>query len=173
VAGIIPLVSERSTVRLEVGAHETKRQRWQRIARSAAEQSGQLLVPTIEEAVGLSRALDLVRGSDALLFFWEEAGGCSLAAALDEASLSDGATGGEGKDEGQGKEKNEEKDTARCPRVALFVGPEGGFSVEEARALENAGARTVTLGATILRTETAAVVACALTLSQLGALGAR
>jgi 16S rRNA (uracil1498-N3)-methyltransferase len=165
VARIIPLSSERSTVRLEEEAREGKRQRWQRIARSAAEQSGQLMEPTIERAVGLTQALELVKDSDALLFFWEESGGRSLAAALDEHLA--------GKRAASGRRTGGEGDAAFCSRVALFVGPEGGFSVDEARELEAAGARTVTLGETILRTETAAVVACALTLYQLGALGAQ
>jgi 16S rRNA (uracil1498-N3)-methyltransferase len=154
VARIIPLKSERSNVRLEGEGRKAKRERWQRIARSAAEQSGQLLLPWIEEPLDLVAALALVRDLDGLLFFWEEPGGCSLTDALEKCTLP-------------------QKDPHRCPRVALFVGPEGGFSAAEASLLENAGAHTVSLGKTILRTETAAVVTCALALFHLGALGAR
>jgi 16S rRNA (uracil1498-N3)-methyltransferase len=154
VARIIPLKSERSNVRLEDRARKTKGERWRRIARSAAEQSGQLLLPWIEEPLDLVAALDLVGDLDGLIFFWEEPGGCSLTDALENCALP-------------------QDDPHHCPRVALFVGPEGGFSAVEAALLESAGAHTVTLGKTILRTETAAVVTCALALFHLGALGAR
>jgi 16S rRNA (uracil1498-N3)-methyltransferase len=151
---IIPLESERSNVRLEGEARKAKGERWRRIARSAAEQSGQLLLPRIEEPLDLAAAIALVKDLDGLLFFWEEPGGCSLTDALEKSAFS-------------------QKDASFCPRVALFVGPEGGFSAAEAALLESAGAHTVTLGKTILRTETAAVVTCALALYHLGALGAR
>ncbi|MCB9536419.1 MAG: 16S rRNA (uracil(1498)-N(3))-methyltransferase [Myxococcales bacterium] len=52
--------------------------------------------------------------------------------------------------------------------LAVFVGPEGGFAPDELAALE--GAHRVTLGPRVLRTETAAPVACALALHRLGAL---
>ncbi|MDR1184378.1 MAG: 16S rRNA (uracil(1498)-N(3))-methyltransferase [Coriobacteriales bacterium] len=154
VTRIIPLESERSNVRLEGETRKAKKERWQRIARSAAEQSGQLLFPQIEEPLGLVAAIALVRDLDGLLFFWEEPGGCSLTEALEKCDLFP-------------------KSTHFPSRIALFVGPEGGFSPAEASLLENAGAYTVTLGTTILRTETAAVVTCALALYHLGALGAR
>jgi len=59
----------------------------------------------------------------------------------------------------------------RAERVRLLVGPEGGFSEAEASAARDAGAGVASLGAGILRTETAAVVAAALALSRYGRLG--
>lgn len=55
-------------------------------------------------------------------------------------------------------------------RVALIVGPEGGFTDEESNRITEAGARAVTLGKRILRAETASVILCALALSTLGEL---
>ncbi len=55
--------------------------------------------------------------------------------------------------------------------VAVFVGPEGGFTDEEAGAAASSGARLASLGPTILRTETAAVVGAALVLARYGRLG--
>jgi 16S rRNA (uracil1498-N3)-methyltransferase len=149
VARIIPLESERSTVRLDGAARATKHERWKKVARGAAEQSGQLVLPKVACPCELSAALAMVEDCDALLFFWEEPGGHPLVEVLSEA-LGD----------------------ARGERVAAFIGPEGGFSETEAAQIRAAGGRTVTLGDTILRTETAAVVACALILHHLGALGA-
>ncbi len=55
--------------------------------------------------------------------------------------------------------------------VTLFVGPEGGFTPEEAVDLAARGAVVVSLGPQILRTETAAIVGCALVMARYGRLG--
>ena len=52
-------------------------------------------------------------------------------------------------------------------RVALIIGPEGGFSEGEIEKLKAAGAATVTLGKTILRTETAGLAALAMIMYEL------
>ena len=52
-------------------------------------------------------------------------------------------------------------------RVALVIGPEGGFSDGEIARLKAAGAATVTLGKTILRTETAGMAALAMIMYEL------
>ncbi len=56
-------------------------------------------------------------------------------------------------------------------RVHVLVGPEGGWSTEEIRLAEDAGAVAASLGPAILRTETAAVVGAALVLARYGRLG--
>ena len=53
-------------------------------------------------------------------------------------------------------------------RIALVVGPEGGMSPEEVHAMEEVGARQVTLGPRILRTETAGIAAAAALLALYG-----
>ena len=58
----------------------------------------------------------------------------------------------------------------RPQTLSLLVGPEGGFSQDEVDAARHAGARVVTLGPRILRAETAALVAAALVLYELGDL---
>ena len=55
-------------------------------------------------------------------------------------------------------------------RIALFIGPEGGFSDEEIEEAAAVGVQPVTLGSRILRAETAAVVAATLALSAMGEL---
>ena len=59
---------------------------------------------------------------------------------------------------------------ARTRRVSILVGPESGFTSDEEGAAAKAGYQTVSLGSRILRTETAAPVACALVMSLLGEL---
>jgi 16S rRNA (uracil1498-N3)-methyltransferase len=153
VSRIIPLESERSTVRLTAASRQAKHERWRRIARGAAEQSGRLTEPGIDSPKDLASTLETLKDHDVILFFWEEAGGITIKEALSRT-----------------RRKNGLPDN---PEVALFIGPEGGFSKREADLIEAAGAKTVTLGETILRTETAAVVATALVLHRLGALGGR
>ena len=55
-------------------------------------------------------------------------------------------------------------DEKRPKSAALIIGPEGGFEPEEVAALEKKGARTITLGNRILRTETAGMAATAMML---------
>ena len=52
----------------------------------------------------------------------------------------------------------------RPQKIALLIGPEGGFSEEEIRKILSAGGQAVTLGPRILRTETAGMIAAALIL---------
>lgn len=154
VSCVIPLESERCTVRLDERRGADKRSRWQRIAQSAAEQSCQLWRPVIEKPTSLDRLADRLEGFDLILLFWEEPEGHALGKAF--AAFADTAA------------------TTPLPlKVALLIGPEGGFSQDEVTRIRSHGAQTITMGSTILRTETAAVVACALVLYHLGALGAR
>lgn len=169
VSRVIPLESERSNVRLDAAARRAKQRRWQRIAQSAAEQSGRLRMPEIGHPVGLGDALALLEGHDALFLFWEEPGGTTFGEAWERAAAAHREASLHGTSQGGGPGSL----GAPVPRTALFVGPEGGFSASEARRMQGAGAYTVSLGSNILRTETAAVVACTLALSRLGALGGR
>ena len=107
-----------------------------------------MTVPDISEPVELEQALALLSGYDVLICCWEEPGGFSIRDAL-KNSLTSGT----------------------YPKVALFVGPEGGFSASEVDFIRQHGALVVTLGITFLRTETAAAVASALVLYELGHLG--
>ena len=96
-------------------------------------------------------------GFDAVLVCWEEAPGTAV---LHEALASALANVGKPHIEA---------------RIAVVVGPEGGLAPEEVEALlaSNAHASLVSLGPSILRTETAGIVAPALVLYELGGLGAK
>src|SRR5262249_33596971 len=149
VAAFIPLLTERA-VRDEVS--EAKRRRWRGILAEAVEQCGGSYMPGLTGLVSLSQALsDLPRGGIAL-FAWEGTRAPSLRATLEEAIALAGGI-------------------EQMPEIRLFIGPEGGFSPAEATLAERHGARLVTLGQRILRAETAAIVASALTLDALGSLG--
>ncbi|MDR1422147.1 MAG: RNA methyltransferase [Coriobacteriales bacterium] len=147
---LIPLESERSTIRLSAMKRAEKVRRWGRIARAASEQSARLTFPVIEEPVDLEGALRLLADQDGLIVCWEEAQTGSLGQIVREMA----------------------KRVFANPRIALFIGPEGGFSQSEIALMAEKGARLASLGEGILRTETAAVAASAIVLYHLGALGA-
>lgn len=145
---ILPVFTARSIVRLDGRKRAERGERWRRIAKSAAEQSHRSHVPDVADPVDLRDVLAELAGFDEVVVLWEEADAAAGLAAATQAW----APGSE-------------------PRVAVVVGPEGGLDASEVAALEQAGATTVGLGPTILRTETAAVVGIALVVHLLGGLG--
>ena len=160
VAEFVPVITRRSLVRDADDVGANKLERWRRIIKEAAEQSGRGALPTISAAVSLDAVLagrpspegqeslvpspsggGLGRGSCALLA-WEGETTRTLRQALGQT--------------------NEVTD------LALFIGPEGGYETAEVEAATAHGVTAFTLGRRILRTETAAVVGAALVLYELG-----
>jgi 16S rRNA (uracil1498-N3)-methyltransferase len=138
---VIPIESERTIVR---GASDAKIERWQRVARSAARQSGRRDVLDVRAPVSFKTLCEeLMPLYDVVLMPWEIAAAIPLREQL-PALLGNASS------------------------VLIVVGPEGGFSHAEADAAQAAGAHLIWLGPQILRTETAALVATAIVLYQLG-----
>ncbi len=161
VSRILPLASERSQIHLAADAAKRKLERWQRIAQAAAEQSQQLVCPEITLPLSLEEALAATSSDAVRICCWEESEHGSIRTVLSGKSAEMCAQAGGAS----------LPSVCPYPSVALFIGPEGGFSSEEVAAMRTAGACVVSLGSTILRTETAATVATALVLSELGMLG--
>lgn len=132
-SAITPLLCERNVVRLKTSSPI----RWRRIIEAAAKQCGAAHLPRLEETSPLSQALS---GSpkSLTLFFWEEEKRLSLHEAL-KAHLKNGPSA-----------------------IRIFIGPEGGFTKEEARLAKEKGAQVVSLGQRTLRAETAAMAALAI-----------
>jgi 16S rRNA (uracil1498-N3)-methyltransferase len=148
VFSVVPVVSERTVVRLDEDKRSERGERWRRVARAAAKQARRSVVPRIEDPVPLPDALPGIAAHDVVLVVWEEApAGESVSRVLEKAAAKPRSS------------------------VALVIGPEGGLSSAEVEALESVGGRPCSLGPTILRTETAGLVALALTFSALGGLG--
>jgi 16S rRNA (uracil1498-N3)-methyltransferase len=146
VAAFVPLVSQRSIVNDINAIHDGKRPRWQKIITEAAEQSRRGRLPLLAEPTLFSQALNHLTEFDRTLIPWE----CEIQQPL-RAALS-----------------GLPADAQRGPQVALFIGPEGGFSDEEINLAYRYGAIPVTLGPRILRAETAALAASLLALHELG-----
>lgn len=132
VARIVSVPAGRSEKGLQAAARK-RLPRWNRIAREASEQSRRARLPQIDEAVDFTEALQ-----------WEADFRFALEEAEAPAFLSVLPT--------------ERREGAR---VAILVGPEGGWTDREREAFALAGWRAVSLGAEILRAETAAVAALA------------
>lgn len=144
VCAFVPVATARAVVKLDTKKAAERVERWQRIAREAAEQSRRGAVPKVAPVTSWKEATAGVAQYDLALVPWEE-GGEPLKAVLAEA-----------------------KDVRT---VAVFIGPEGGLSPEEVALARERGARAVTLGPRILRTETAGLAAAAAILYALGDLG--
>lgn len=140
VTGIVPVLSSRCISVPDAKTCVRKSERWQKIADEAAKQSERGILPTVGTALSFAEMLDRFSDFDRVLFCYEK-GGVSI--------RSCGVTGG---------------------RCAVVVGPEGGFSPEEAEKATAAGATVCTLGPRILRTETAPLAALAVLMTVTGNL---
>lgn len=137
VSRFVPLVTQRSLVQ-DIDIKQSKFDRWQKIIQEAAEQSRRGRIPVLGQPIRFAAAMAEVNTAVALIP-WEEATEMIIRQAL----------------------------AGKAPEsIALFIGPEGGFTAEEVRQAADKGIVAVTLGKRILRAETAAVVAAALTLAE-------
>ncbi len=143
---IIPVITQRTVVKLNKEKARARRNRWQRIALEAAKQSGRAIIPAVREVISFIQALDNLNRESLNLIPWEEETSTSLKEAL--RPITD----------------------HRSP-ITIFIGPEGGFTLEEVRAAKKKGAIPVSLGPRLLRTETAGLVTLAVILYELGDMG--
>lgn len=138
VAEFTPFITSRTLVQKSSGSAE-KHIRWQKIIREAAEQSGRTRLPLLNPVTSLKDALAHSQGFCA--FAWELEQTATLRQVL--------------------------RSYPRQEKVALVIGPEGGFSDEEVNTAVANGFHTFSLGKRILRVETAAITASALILHDL------
>lgn len=147
-----PLISDRTIARPGNFRAKTKMERWHRVAKEAAEQCARDTLPEIGCIRELSDWLKEITpalgkfengkfdGKGALLlFFYEKETEDNLAEILYNYKNFDG-------------DKN----------IIILIGPEGGFSEREVREIKNCGGVSVSLGKTILKTDTAAISALAI-----------
>jgi 16S rRNA (uracil1498-N3)-methyltransferase len=137
VSQIIPVIARRTDSHL-VKAAGKRVERWQRVAREAAEQSRRAASPEISHPITVKEAASLTASLRILLSESEK--GISLKQVLKASHESE---------------------------VLMALGPEGGWAEEEEAAFRQAGWIAATLGPTILRAETAAIAATAVVLSEL------
>lgn len=148
VARVVPVFTARTVV-VDKGGFGKKTERWQKVADEAVKQCGRGLAPEVAGALSFAEMLKELKAGpyDLVIFLYENEEETSIKEVLREylSGLAGGAVGS---------------------KVALIVGPEGGFSEAEAEALK-ARAASATLGKTILRTETAGMAALAMVMYEL------
>jgi 16S rRNA (uracil1498-N3)-methyltransferase len=133
VARIVPVLTERTVVKLDPRQRERKREHWQSIVVSACEQCGRNRVPPVQEALSFGDALRLLP---------EDATRCLLAADA-TVSLAQAAVHAAG------------------AKLVLLIGPEGGLADPEEKYAHANGFISCRLGPRIMRTETAGLAALA------------
>lgn len=132
VSRIVPVLTERTVVKLDAKQAERKLLHWQGIATAACEQSGRDRLPAVAAPLSLAEFLRAVDSHATRVLL-------SPAARLRVADLP--------RPDGE---------------VVVLIGPEGGLAEAEQQAAAAAGFTSVRLGPRVLRTETAAVAALTL-----------
>lgn len=143
---IVPVITQRSVVQLDSKDRAKKAERWSKIAREAAKQCGRAFVPEVFAPVDFKDAM-------------EQSGRFGLAVMLYE-----------------NEQKKCLKELLKCYTInkigdiALFIGPEGGFSDQEVEFCIHSGYNIAGLGKRILRTETAAISVVSVIMYEMGEL---
>ena len=173
---IVPVFMERTVV-VEKGNFGKKLDRWNKIAAEAVKQCKRGIIPSVTESYDFDRMLDELPNYDLIICPYENEDGLSIKDFLREAPApADAGSAGRAPRPGrpaaasahpEQKSAGPAEPGPQARRVALVIGPEGGFSDGEIARLKAAGAATVTLGKTILRTETAGMAALAMIMYEL------
>lgn len=129
---VVPVSTSRSIVKLDDKKAAKKIARWQQISESGAKQSSRAIIPVVKEPMTFKQALAYAKELDAVLIPYEKAEGIEETRAIIETLK-----------------------TSQVKSVGIFIGPEGGFAENEVELAMEAGAKPITLGKRILRTETA------------------
>ncbi len=130
VAEIAPFYSGHVVPRLEKSHAENRQTRWEKIVSEAAKQCGRARIPRIHPPRGFEEILRADFGAAVKIFLWEK----------------------------EGAESHFPSFNAQSAAALALVGPEGGFSDDEANQAKAAGFQPIRLGPRILRAETAGIV---------------
>ena len=144
-ARLVPVKMERCVVKINDKDGQKKQERLQKIAREASKQCKRGGCLEVAAPQSWKQLRDQMAAHDLVLVPWEDAQGFGLKAAREAFP--------------------EAKD------IGIVIGPEGGMSENEVRALEELGAKQITLGPRILRTETAAIAAATMAMLLWGDIG--
>lgn len=132
---IVPIEMKRCIVKLNDKEKNKKIERWQKIAEVAAKQSGRNRIPKIERIESIKNICHLCQEYDIVLVAYEKETKNKLKYELEKLKT----------------------DKRHDLKIAILIGPEGGIESSEIEILKENGAKIVTLGNRILRTETVAL----------------
>ena len=139
---VIPVETKRCVVKLDGKKAAKKVERWKQIAESAAKQSKRMLIPNVHEVLTFKEALKYAESMDVRLIPYELAKGMQETKEI-LAGIQPGQS------------------------IGIFIGPEGGFEEKEVETAISEGAKPITLGKRILRTETAGLAILSVLMFQL------
>lgn len=144
VSEIVPVLTKRSVVKVDEKKAYKKTERYNAIAESAAKQSGRGIVPAVRDFMTFKEALDYAKTLDMNIIPYEEARGIEYS-------------------------REVIKDIKNHSSLGIFIGPEGGFATEEVELAKEIGAKCITLGNRILRTETAGLAVMSIIMFEIDA----
>lgn len=142
VSEIIPLEMKRSISKIKNEKMEDKLSRWNKIAYEAAKQSKREVIPRVLQPMSFSELMKSSYMDDFTLVPYECENENGIQTLLRSRPL--------------------------VPAINILIGPEGGIDPSEVEMLRNQGAKTVSLGKRILRTETAGIITAAIVLYEYG-----
>ena len=132
---VIPVAMKRCIVKIDSKDENKKIERWQKIAESAAKQSGRNTIPQIRKIGTIQEIINKQNEYDSIIVAYEEEKEYTL------------------KQELMRLKENANKEI----KIAIVIGPEGGLEESDVKKLRENNAKIVTLGSRILRTETVAL----------------
>lgn len=142
----IPVNFKRCIVKLNNKDEIKKITRWNKIAESAAMQSGREYIPRVEKIINLDQLCNIIPKYDIVIVAYEE------------------------------EKNNYLKDVIKnrnIQNIALIIGPEGGLDKIEIEKLKDNGAKIISLGSRILRTETTPIAMTSIIMYELGDMGGK
>lgn len=145
---IVPITMDRTVVKIKNKKKENKKlERYNRIALEAAKQSQRGMIPKVTNIISFEDVIENIKENDSFTIVpFEDEHSKGIKEALENI---------------RDKEHN----------INIIIGPEGGFSSEEIKKIQELKYQTVTLGPRILRTETAGFTAIAVVMYELGDIG--
>lgn len=140
---ITPIDMERCIVKISPKDESKKIERWQKIAEVAAKQSGRDIIPKINNVVKIKDLQTIIKDYDCIIVAYEKEEHNTL------------------------KQELIKLKSANNIKIAILIGPEGGISEDEINDMKMQGAKIITLGKRILRTETVAIAMSSIILYEL------
>ena len=137
VNAIIPVEMKRCVVKLNEKDKSKKIERWQKISEVAAKQCGRDIIPQINNIINIKNICNLIQEYDMVLVAYENEEKNTLKEQLENI-----------------KKQNNSKSKVK---IGIIIGPEGGLEEKDVETLKENGAKVITLGRRILRTETVAL----------------
>ncbi len=142
---IVPVITERTVVKISKDNYKKKHQRWNRISMEAAKQCNRGIIPKVEYPINFKDAVDTLPNNGFKILPYEKEKSQGIKGIL--------------------KEKSNTKDVFIC------IGPEGGFCDKEIELALKNQFNIISLGPRILRTETAGIVVLSILMYELGDVG--